>query len=59
MIKVVNFVDQTAVKRNTQWLVNRGKADKSGQFDLNPRSLDTFGRAAQDITDAYLVWVLT
>lgn len=26
---------------------------------MNPRALDTFGRASQDVTDAYILWVLT
>jgi len=39
--------------------MGRRKPDKSGKWDLNKRALDTFGRASQDITDAYLVWVMT
>jgi len=44
MAGVVDFVDQTAIERNTDWLLGRRNAE--GGFDLNPRALDTFGRAA-------------
>jgi hypothetical protein len=59
MRAVVDFVDQDAIDRNSDWLLTRRKADGSGQFDLNPRALDTFGRSSQDITDAYIVWTLS
>ena len=57
MAGIVDFVDQEAIKRNTDWLL--GRRNEEGGFDLNPRALDTFGRAAQDITDAYITWVLS
>jgi hypothetical protein len=57
--KVVNFVDDEATARNTAWLMGRKKKDRSGKFQMNPEHVDTFGGATQDITDAYLVWVLT
>lgn len=59
MKKVVKFVDNEAVDRNTQWLLERRDRERPGHFSLNPRSLDTFGYASQDVTDAYIVWVLT
>jgi len=59
MKKIVGFVDLENVDRTANWLLSRRKLDRSGEFDLNPRSLDTFGRANQDITDAYIVWVLS
>lgn len=59
MKKVVTFVDDEVLKKNTDWLLGRRDPDKLGTFKLNPRSLDTFGYASQDITDAYILWVLT
>ena len=46
MKKIVNFVDQASIDRNTAWVLQRKNKDGSGQFMLNPRALDTFGRAA-------------
>lgn len=59
MKKVVKFVDDDVLKKNTDWLMGRRDPENLGRFQLNPASLDTFGRAGQDITDAYIVWVLT
>jgi hypothetical protein len=59
MNKVVNFVRPEDLNRNVDWLMDRRNPDKSGHWELNPKSLDTFGRASQDVTDAYLVWVMT
>lgn len=59
MQDVIQGVDKDTIKRNADWLVSRRKKDGSGQFDLNKRALDTFGRASQDITDAYIMWVLS
>ena len=30
----------------------------NGSFNLSSKALDTFGRAPQNITDAYIVWAL-
>lgn len=59
MSQVVTFVDTSIISRNSEWLLNRRKNDGSGKFNLNDKALDTFGRASQDITDAYILWVLT
>jgi len=59
MKQVVDFVDDEAITRNSNWLLKRRKNDGSGQFNLNERALDTFGRASQDITDVYILWTLT
>jgi hypothetical protein len=37
------------------WLLTRRD---SGEFQLNPEALDTFGRAPQNTTSAYIVWAL-
>ena len=62
MKKVVDFVDDSALERNTQWLLSRRGIDGSfltGKFDINPKALDTFGSSTQDVSDAYLLWVLS
>jgi len=59
MNTVVNFVSEADLNRNVDWLMDRRNPDKSGHWELNPKALDTFGRASQDVTDAYLVWVMT
>ena len=46
MKQLTNFVDDEAITRNTGWLLSRRKTDKSGSFELNPKSLDSFGRAS-------------
>ena len=57
MRNVTEFVNEESIERNTKWLLDR--RGENGQFKLNQRALDTFGRAAQNISDAYIVWVLT
>lgn len=59
MNRVVEFVSPDGLIRNKDWLLSRRKSDGSGQFDKNPKALDTFGHSDQDITDAYIVWSLT
>lgn len=59
MQKVVKFVDGKVLNRNKDWLIGRRDPKNPGHFQLNQKALDTFGRASQDITDAYIVWVLT
>jgi hypothetical protein len=50
-------VDQAMLKRTQEYLMKQ--RDHKGGFDRNPRALDTFGRAPQHITNAYIVWALT
>lgn len=57
MRAVTDFVSEDTIERNQRWLLERKGGN--GQFKLNERALDTFGRAAQNISDAYIVWVLT
>ncbi|NBY01958.1 MAG: hypothetical protein EBQ87_08260 [Planctomycetes bacterium] len=56
MSRVMN-VDQTMVKRTQDYIM--GQRDGNGGFKRNPRALDSFGRAPDDITNAYIVWSLT
>jgi hypothetical protein len=50
-------VDEKMVERTRNYLLAR--RDGKGGFERNPRALDSFGRAPQDITNAYIVWALT
>jgi hypothetical protein len=50
-------VDPAMLRRTRDYLM--GQRDGQGGFKRNPRALDSFGRAPQDVTDAYIVWALT
>ena len=45
------------IKNTTSWLMQR--RTYSGSFSLSSKSVDSFGRAPHDITDAYLFYTLT
>jgi hypothetical protein len=53
----VHPVDAVMLQRTHQYLL--GQRDGKGGFKRNPRALDTFGRAPDHITSAYIVWALT
>jgi hypothetical protein len=50
-------VDMKMVDRTRDYLMSR--RDGKGGFQRNPRALDSFGRAPDAITNAYIVWALT
>jgi hypothetical protein len=50
-------VDPAMLKRTQEYLM--AQRDGKGGFLRNPRALDTFGRAPQHVTNAYIVWALT
>lgn len=50
-------VDISMVDRTRRWLLSR--RDGKGGFLRDPKALDSFGRAPQDVTDAYILWALT
>ncbi len=50
-------VDAAMLGRTRQYLL--ASRDGKGGFRRNPRALDTFGRAPEDVTNAYVVWALT
>lgn len=56
MSRVMN-VDQNMIKRTQDYIM--GQRDGNGGFKRNSRALDSFGRAPDDITNAYIVWSLT
>ncbi len=50
-------VDQKMIDRTADWLMSR--RDGNGSFKRNPRALDNFGGASEDITNAYIIYALT
>ncbi|MBX9850157.1 MAG: carboxypeptidase regulatory-like domain-containing protein [Cytophagaceae bacterium] len=56
MKKVYDGVDEGMMKRTADWLLSR--RDGKGGFEKNPRALDNFGRASQEITNAYITYSL-
>src|SRR5438046_6661516 len=53
----VHKVDPVMVERTRKYLMEQ--RDGKGGFKRNQRALDTFGRAPDHITNAYIVWALT
>ncbi len=49
-------VDAAMVQRTRGWLL--GRRDGKGGFKLDAKALDSFGRAPQETTHAYIVWAL-
>lgn len=56
MEKVAGYVDKAMVDRTAKWLLSR--RDGNGGFLRSPQALDNFGRANDDITNAYIVYSL-
>ena len=56
-MKKVYPVDQAMIERTKKLLLE--KRDGNGGFKKNPRALDSFGGADEDITNAYIVYALT
>jgi alpha-2-macroglobulin-like protein len=50
-------VSDDMIQRVSEWLKSR--RDGEGGFKVNEKSLDTFGYANMNVTNAYLVWVLS
>jgi hypothetical protein len=53
----VRPVDKEMLKRTRDYLL--AQRDGKGGFKRNPQALDSFGRAPQEVTNAYIVWALT
>ncbi len=49
-------VDHSMVERTADWLMSR--RDGKGGFLRSTQALDSFGRAGEDTTNAYIVWAL-
>jgi hypothetical protein len=56
MRDVYGKVDEAMVKRTAAWLKSR--RDGKGGFARDSKALDSFGRAAPEVTDAYIVYSL-
>ena len=54
--KVYDGVDNKMVDRTANWLMSR--RDGKGGFKRDAKALDNFGRADQEITNAYIVYAL-
>lgn len=50
------LVNPGMVARTREWLLKRRAGD--GNFSLSSRAIDSFGRAPQDTTNAYILWSL-
>ena len=50
-------VDEAMINRTAAWL--KGRRDGKGGFKMNPKALDSFGRASAEVTAAYIVYSLT
>lgn len=57
MKSVFGGVDQKMVDRTAKLLLDR--RDGNGGFKKNPKALDSFGAADEDITNCYIVYALT
>lgn len=55
--KVYDGVDRTMVDRTAKWLLSR--RDGKGGFKRDGKALDSFGRADEDVTNAYIVYALS
>jgi alpha-2-macroglobulin-like protein len=55
MAKVYD-VDRTMMERTAAWLLSR--RDGKGGFSRSTEALDSFGRASEATTNAYIVWAL-
>ncbi len=57
MQRVFGGVDAAMIDRTRDYLLSR--RDGKGGYQRNARALDSFGRAAPAVTDAYITWSLT
>jgi hypothetical protein len=46
------------IQKTRSWLLSR-KSEPKRAFHIDPKSLDSFGGAPADVTNAYIVWSLT
>jgi len=56
MARVYPEVDQSMIERTRAYLLSR--RDGEGGFKRDAKALDSFGRAAPEVTDAYITWSL-
>ncbi|MFZ6654815.1 MG2 domain-containing protein [Undibacterium sp. TJN19] len=56
MKSIYGSVDTAMLTRTAAWLKTR--RDGNGGYQRDTKALDTFGRAAPEVTDAYITWAL-
>jgi hypothetical protein len=57
MKQVFEGVDTAMMDRTASWLIGTRRNGKGGYL-RNDRALDSFGRASEEVTDAYVTWSL-
>lgn len=57
MAKVYDKVDKAMVERTQKWLMSRKNGQ--GDFVVDSKALDNFGRAQTEINNAYILWALS
>lgn len=57
MKDILSSVDQGMIDRLQKWIMDR--RDGKGAFKMSENGLDSFGRPPPDLSDAYILWVLT
>lgn len=55
--KLYSGVDETMINRTADWLLNR--RDGQGGYKRDSKALDYFGRASDDVTNAYITYALS
>ncbi|MDP1978343.1 MG2 domain-containing protein [Undibacterium sp.] len=56
MKNIYGSVDSAMLARTASWLKTR--RDGNGGYQRDAKALDSFGRAAPEVTDAYITWAL-
>ncbi|MFZ6720194.1 MG2 domain-containing protein [Undibacterium sp. Ji49W] len=56
MKPIYGSVDRAMLERTAAWLKSR--RDGNGGYQRDVKALDSFGRAAPEVTDAYITWAL-
>src|SRR5439155_4416118 len=57
MASVYKDVDKTMIERTRAWLMSR--RDGKGGFQRSEKAVDSFGRASDEVTNAYITWALS
>jgi len=57
MTRVYDDVSKPMIERTARWLKSR--RDGKGGYKRNPRALDSFGSASEEVTNAYITYALT
>jgi hypothetical protein len=56
MAKVTDLVDDKMLDRTAQWIL--AQRDGKGGYKRNAAAIDSFGRASETVTNAYITWGL-